>query len=313
MAEEKVFLVRVLDLERDSGYFYAQSGTFVAGDRCIVNHNGLHMGIVLSVLAAGEGIGKQLEQLQDQLQKMLGVRRKLEQKKRDLEQQIKQLKQQGDLASAAKLQKELDETQKQLDQLDRQNPQLRKLQQLAAQLGQCREALQNGRQGRAADQLKQIAQQLKEMQGDLEQLETLDQLMDEIANAKAAMNCTECEGECGMACQGSGQSGNQFSDTPGAGMGPGRGQGARPEQQTKTGKYRTRVRAEPRKGEAVRLGDADGPNVAGNSRAAIQQEIESTLSEDPDPVVRQRLPRRERAQTKEYFQRFYRPPKQQTP
>jgi len=63
MAEEKVFLVRVLDLERDSGYFHAQSETFAAGDRCIVDHNGLHMGIVMSVLAAGEGIGKQLEHL----------------------------------------------------------------------------------------------------------------------------------------------------------------------------------------------------------------------------------------------------------
>ncbi len=61
MAEEKVFLVRVLDLERDSGYFHAQSEMFAAGDRCIVDHNGLHMGLVMSVLAAGEGIGKQLE------------------------------------------------------------------------------------------------------------------------------------------------------------------------------------------------------------------------------------------------------------
>ena len=63
MAEEKVFLVRVLNLEHDSGYFHAQSGTFAPGDRCIVDHNGLHMGIVMSVLTAGEGIGEQLEQL----------------------------------------------------------------------------------------------------------------------------------------------------------------------------------------------------------------------------------------------------------
>ena len=63
MAEEKVFLVRVFDLERDSGYFHAQSGTFAPGDRCIVDHNGLHMGVVINVLAAGEGIGTQLERL----------------------------------------------------------------------------------------------------------------------------------------------------------------------------------------------------------------------------------------------------------
>ncbi len=63
MAEEKIFLVRVFDLERDSGYFHAQSGTFTPGDRCIVEHNGKRMGMVMSVLAAGEGIGKQLEQM----------------------------------------------------------------------------------------------------------------------------------------------------------------------------------------------------------------------------------------------------------
>ncbi len=63
MAEEKVFLVRVFDLERDSGYFHAQSGAFAPGDHCIVEHNGKRMGMVMSVLAAGEGIGKQLEQM----------------------------------------------------------------------------------------------------------------------------------------------------------------------------------------------------------------------------------------------------------
>lgn len=64
MSEEKVFLVRVLNLERDSGYYYAASDEFSPGDHCVVDHqNGLQLGVVLSVLAAGEGIGKQLDQI----------------------------------------------------------------------------------------------------------------------------------------------------------------------------------------------------------------------------------------------------------
>jgi cell fate regulator YaaT (PSP1 superfamily) len=69
MAEETVFLVRVLNLERDSGYFHASFGGedatkgFTPGERCVVDHNGLRLGVVMSVLSAGEGIGEQLERI----------------------------------------------------------------------------------------------------------------------------------------------------------------------------------------------------------------------------------------------------------
>lgn len=252
-------------------------------------------------------LATQLRQLQDELKKMLGVRQELEQEKRDLQKKIEQLKQQGDRDAAAQLQKKLDETQKRLDQLDQKNPQLKKLQQLAGQLGECREALQNGQTDKAADQMNAIVEQLKEMQGELEQLESLDELMDEIADAKSAMNCTQCNGEGCPQCQGSGMQTDEFGKNPGSGMGPGRGKGDRPEEESKTGRYRTRVGAVPRQGEAVRIGDAGGANVSGNSRTSIQQEMESAIKEDPDPVVRQSLPRREQAQTREYFRKFFQP------
>ncbi len=73
MAEETVFLVRVLNLERDSGYFHLSFGKDVAeefaskesvlGKRCVVDHNGLRLGEVMNVLSAGEGIGEQLERM----------------------------------------------------------------------------------------------------------------------------------------------------------------------------------------------------------------------------------------------------------
>ena len=63
MAEERVALVRVLNLERDTGYFHASSFFLIPGQRCVVDHGGLHLGIVESLLAAGEGIGDQLERI----------------------------------------------------------------------------------------------------------------------------------------------------------------------------------------------------------------------------------------------------------
>ena len=93
-----------------------------------------------------------------------------------------------------------------------------------------------------------------------------------------------------------------FSEKPGRGLGAGQGMGDRPEKETETGGYRTRVGADPRQGEAIRVGDASGPNVAGKSREQIKAEIAGALSEDPDPVNQQRLPKREREQTREYFE-----------
>ncbi len=68
MPEESVFLVRVLNLERDSGYFHAEAlGEAVhalqPGALCVVDHGGERLGEMTSVLAAGEGIGQQLERI----------------------------------------------------------------------------------------------------------------------------------------------------------------------------------------------------------------------------------------------------------
>jgi len=63
MPEEKVVLVRVLNLARDSEYFHASGIPLSPGDKCVVEHNGLRLGMVLSVLDAGTGIGEQLERV----------------------------------------------------------------------------------------------------------------------------------------------------------------------------------------------------------------------------------------------------------
>ncbi len=245
-------------------------------------------------------LAQQLNELQKQIEKMLGLKDELQQQKRALQEKIERLKQQGDRQAAGKLQKKLDQVQKQLDELDRKNPQLKQLEQLAAELSDCCNSLKQGNSGEAADKLAKIAKSLQQMQDEMEQLDSIDQLMDEIADAKNAMNCAECDGDGCAACQGAGF-GQKWSDRPGQGMGPGRGYGDRPEEKTETGEYRTRVRAKPRRGEAIRIGDAGGANIAGGSRESVQQEIASQFSKDPDPVVQDRLPRREREQATEYF------------
>ena len=156
-----------------------------------------------------------------------------------------------------------------------------------------------------------MAKDLQQLQQQMENLQTLDEMMQEIADAKNAMNCKQCDGEGCEACQGGGgaehagrRDSDRFSEKPGRGLGPGRGMGERPEEETATGGYRTRVGADPKPGEAIRVGDADGPNVAGKAREEIKKVLAGETSEDPDPLSQQTLPRQEREQTKEYFERL---------
>ena len=103
-----------------------------------------------------------------------------------------------------------------------------------------------------------------------------------------------------MAMQGSGA----MQGPPGSGMGEGAGKGDRPEEEDATGGYRSRVGGNPQPGEAVRVGDAMGPNMPGGSQQEVKEEISSSFREDADPLVNRNLPRREREQAKEYFQNY---------
>ncbi len=60
---DKIVLVRVFDLTRDSEYFSAAGISLSPGDKCVVDHNGLRLGEVLNVLDAGAGLGEQLERV----------------------------------------------------------------------------------------------------------------------------------------------------------------------------------------------------------------------------------------------------------
>jgi hypothetical protein len=99
-----------------------------------------------------------------------------------------------------------------------------------------------------------------------------------------------------------------FGDNPlegGFGMGKGIGRGERPEEKTDTGHYDSKVAAKLRPGEVVRTGDAGGPNVAGQTQEQVKEQILSSLSEEPDPISNQKLPRAQREHARQYNELYH--------
>jgi hypothetical protein len=242
-------------------------------------------------------LAKQLEQVQKKIEEM---REQHEQKKRDLEEQIEQRKNAGDLAEAAKLQEELDQLKA---QDKRMNGGMKKM---ADQLGKAAQQLQEGNQTGAAQQMEGLADQMEEMQEQLAEMDALEETLNELDEAKQAMNCKECNGAGCKACQGQGQGkgkGKGKGNQPGDGLGEGQGSGERPEAETDTAGYDSRVRAKAAKGKSVRIGDAGGANKAGRAKQEVREEVIASLAEEPDPIDETPLPRDQREHSKEYFEK----------
>jgi cell fate regulator YaaT (PSP1 superfamily) len=63
MTAERVVLIHVQNLERDTVYFNAGSIPLSIGDSCVVEHGGLRLGVMMGELDAGAGLGGQLERV----------------------------------------------------------------------------------------------------------------------------------------------------------------------------------------------------------------------------------------------------------
>ncbi len=242
-----------------------------------------------------EKLAKQVEQIK---QKISDMAKAHDDAKKDLEQQIQQKIASGQLGEAADLQQKLDQFNKQQKQMD-------SLQKMSDKLGQCSQCLAQGNGQQAAQQLQGAAEELQALANDMQELESLEFLTDQIAQAKDALNCPNCQGAGCEQCQGEGGLGGQGKgDGDGDGMGEGQGHGERPEEQTDTGTYESQVRGKPQPGEVVRGGDADGPNVVGRSVQEVRQAIEAKAQSTDDPQVNVKLPRNQRDHAKQYFERF---------
>jgi hypothetical protein len=213
----------------------------------------------------------------------------------------------GDQEGAEKAQQKLDEM-KQKEQQAQQ-----KMDQMAQKLGECAKCMkEGGAEGdkKAGEKMAQLAKDLKDLEKELKEVENLDEMLDQLADAKDAMQGEEGEdGKNGKKVdgEGDGKDGKDGDDKgdPGKGMNKGRGKGERPEEETKTNFYDSRVADQARKeGKSVKIGDAGGKNVKGKTSIEVRQEIIKNLGKDPDAQDETALPREQREHSKQYFEKF---------
>jgi len=244
-----------------------------------------------------EKLAKQLEQVQAKMQQAMEDQKEARQR---LQQQIEQKLAEGNVGEAAKLQQQLDKMNENAAQ------QQEMMQQLAQKLGDAAQALKEGGDPKqAAEKLDKLAGDLQKMQQQLDQLENLQEILDQLADAKDAMNCPNCQGAGCAMCQQNGD-GDKIAKQKGngKGMNKGRGEGERPEEETDKSFYDTRVAADPKAGQSVRIGDASGPNKAGKSLESIKEEVRAALAKEPDALEDVTLPRDQRDNAKQYFEKL---------
>lgn len=247
-----------------------------------------------------EKLAKQMEQMKEKLQRAAQDQKDARER---LQQQIEKKLAEGNVGEAAKLQQQLDQMSQNADQ------QQQMMQELAEKLGMAAQALQEGGDPqKAMEQLDKLSGDLQKLQQQLDQLENLQEVLDQLEDAKDAMKCQNCQGAGCAQCQNSGD-GDGDGKKKGKGKGDnaknrGQGEGLRDEEQTDKSFYETRVAADPKAGESVRIGDAGGPNKAGKSLEAIKEEIKSALAKEPDALEDVTLPRDQRENAKQYFERL---------
>jgi hypothetical protein len=242
-------------------------------------------------------LAEQMRQLQEQLAEAAQQR---QQAMDDLERKVEEQKRQGNLAEAGEL-------QDQLDRMRRRDQQAQQLQRLAQQMADAQQAMESGNQAAAAQAMQQMMQQLDQMQQDMAEGEMLDMAMEQLEMARDSMTCAECEGEGCAECEGNGRGegmGDRMSDRPGDGMGEGLGMGDRPEEETDTAFRDSQVKQKPGVGAAVITGEAEGPTVRGDVRDIVTEEMETSGSEPADPLVIEQLPRTQRENAEDFFNRL---------
>ncbi len=238
---------------------------------------------------AQKQLAKQMEEMKQKMQEMADSH---QQAMQDLKQQVEKLREQGQTQQAAQL-------QQQLAQMTERAPQMKQMQQMADQLGQMQQAMEDGDPQQAGEAMQQLAQQLENMQQEMAEMEMLGEALEQIADAKQAMGCQQCQGMGCEACQGG--FGENANGPPGMGMGKGRGKGPRPDEENATNFRDSQVRDQPKNGRAVITGEAHGPNVKGQVQEQIKDAMSAQARAQADPLTTQRLPRTQREHAEEYF------------
>jgi hypothetical protein len=295
-------------------------------------------------LKAGELSEQERQRLSADLKKLAAAADQLvkehEQAKRDLEAQIRQAQAEGNLQKAADLQRKLEQreaVERQMEQLrkaaenlqragDAVQPQAKPGQQQSgeqennqaqpkaggqqkpsnapASPGQSeKSAEQNKNAGEGEEGLKQAQQALEDLAEQMEQMESDEAMQEQLQDLEQELqDCKDGINGCKNPGDAPGESRKRSRSDFAAGAGIGQGQ--RELEENETGDYRSKVKGRLQKGETVTTGDADGPNLPGGSAAEARELIKSELSRQNDPLEDQQLPRAQREQAKEYFQRL---------
>jgi len=226
---------------------------------------------------------KQVEKLRDKVKE---ATEQHQSEKQQLQQQIEEAKRDGRTEDAAKMQQKL-------NGLEAQNGMMQKMEQMAESMNAAAEAMASGEAADAAEAMEGMADQLAEMQNEMEQLQDIEETLDTLAQSKDQMRCKQCAGQGCETCKG------------GSKYGLGNGSGLSGPEDNKDGQnYESQVRGDPKQGKGVNVGFADGPNRKGVTKEDIKQAVLSATSEESDPLENQTLPRAEREQTTEYFNRL---------
>jgi hypothetical protein len=245
--------------------------------------------------AKKEELAKQVEQLKKNIDKMA---QQAKDAQADLQKRADQMRQAGNQDAAGKLE---DEIQK----LQQQGPQIEALQKLANKLGQCTQQMQAGNNTQAAEAMQDAMQQLQEMARQQNELQTLDDAMQMLADARKQMNCENCGGKgCEMCQGGMGEGKGKKDGKPGQGLGEGLGDGARPDAKTNGSFFDSRVRQTVNKGAGQITGLAGGPNLKLQAETEIQNETSAIEHGNTDPLSGQRLPKKQSEHAQQYFDSF---------
>jgi tetratricopeptide (TPR) repeat protein len=233
---------------------------------------------------------KQLAKQLDQIQKALGdALEKQQQAIEETKKEIARAKNAGDIETAAKLQKKL-------EQQEANAKKATAMEAVKDKLEKAKQAMEKGDDPGAQKALEELQGELGEMAEDQEALEEMEAMLAELQDAKNSSNCAECNGGgCGK-CQ-SDKLGKPTKNS----KGEGKGQGEREEEETNTKNIDSQVREQPRKGETVLGPKVGGPNRKGTTKEEVRDAILSSTPDDPDAIENMMLPKAQRDQQRDYF------------
>ncbi len=248
-----------------------------------------------------EQLAKQAESLEKALEDAVANHEK---NKKDLEEQISKAEQSGDVQKAAQLRKDLEKMQS-------KDSQMGELGEMADELDKLESALKSGDAKAAKEALEELKSQVEKMELSKEESEELEEMMDELDSSKSSMNCKKCGGKGCKDCKGAGtkKGGQGRGQGNGDGMGEGQGFGDRPEDETDTNFFDSQVRADVKEGETIFAGKIDGSNKKGITKEAMKEAVLTSQADDAESLENVVLPKAQRDQTREYFDKMRGDPK----